>query len=142
MVIGFIILAIGLILGFPIYLTILSSGMYILFTQLNSDLTSITLILHDGVGKFTLMAVPFFLLSGAILDSTSLARKLVDWLFSMVASVRGGVPLSGVIANEFFGAISGSSAAATGTVGKILYPEISKLRSESFALGLLTSAGG
>lgn len=142
MLVGFIILAITLILGFPIYLAILSSSMYILLIKLEMDISSISLILHDGVGKFTLMAVPFFLLSGAILDSTSLAKRLVDWLFSMVASIRGGVPLSGVIANEFFGAVSGSSAAATGTIGKILYPEISKIRTESFALGLLTSAGG
>lgn len=141
MLISFLILFVFLALGFPIYVSLLASGMYTIHFVLGMDLSSVVLVLYDSVAKFTLAAVPFFLLAGAILESTSLSKRLVDWLFSMVRNIRGGVPLTGILANEFFGAISGSSAAATGTVGKILYPEISKVESESFALGLLTSSG-
>ncbi len=141
MIISFIILFGALILGFPIYMALLTSGMYLLIVELNMNLSSVSLVLYDSVAKFTLTAVPFFLLAGAILDNTSMAKRLIHWLFSVISPVRGGIPLVGVVANEFFGAISGSSAAATGTVGKILHPEIAKVKNESFAIGLLTSAG-
>lgn len=130
-----------LFLGFPIYISLLASSFYLLFFAVEMPLSNIILVLYDSVAKFTLAAVPFFLLAGAILQNTSMGRRLVDWMFSLVGSLRGGLPLTGLFANEFFGAISGSSAAATATVGKILHPKISKTNGESFSLGLLTSAG-
>jgi C4-dicarboxylate transporter DctM subunit len=97
--------------------------------------------LYDGVYKFALLAVPFFLFAGALVEKTSFSNVLIQHTLKWTTRIRGGVPLSGVIANEFFGAISGSSAAATGTVGKLLYPTISENQGESFSLGILTSAG-
>lgn len=75
------------------------------------------------------------------METSSMAKRMVNWLFYLVSRYRGGAPLTGVLASEFFATISGSSAASTATVGKILYPEISKASGESFALGLLTSCG-
>lgn len=141
MLISAIIFVLFLALGFPIYLALLSSGLYIIVFDMNMQGSSVVLILYDSVARFTLAAVPFFLLAGALTETSTLAKRLVEWLFSIVRHVRGGVPITGVLANEFFGAISGSSAAATGTVGKIMFPEIKKVEGEAFALGLLTSCG-
>jgi C4-dicarboxylate transporter DctM subunit len=141
MLISAIIFVLFLAFGFPIYLALLSSGLYIIVFDMNMQGSSVVLILYDSVARFTLVAVPFFLLAGALTETSTLAKRLVEWLFSIVRHVRGGVPITGVLANEFFGAISGSSAAATGTVGKIMFPEIKKVEGEAFALGLLTSCG-
>jgi C4-dicarboxylate transporter DctM subunit len=141
MLISAIIFVLFLALGFPIYLALLSSGLYMIVFDMNMQGSSVVLMLYDSVARFTLVAVPFFLLAGALTETSTLAKRLVEWLFSIVRHVRGGVPITGVLANEFFGAISGSSAAATGTVGKIMFPEIKKVEGEAFALGLLTSCG-
>ncbi|ALS22367.1 MULTISPECIES: TRAP transporter large permease [Paenibacillus] len=141
MIISAILFIVFLALGFPIYISLLTTGIYILVFEMNMDMSSIVLVLFDSVFKFTLAAVPFFLLAGALMETSSMAKRMVNWLFYLVSRYRGGAPLTGVLASEFFATISGSSAASTATVGKILYPEISKASGESFALGLLTSCG-
>jgi C4-dicarboxylate transporter DctM subunit len=127
-------------LGLPIYLSLLFSGLYILKT-INVASSDVIMSLYDGVYKYSLLAVPFFLFAGSLVDKTSFSNQLVQYVTRWTSRIRGGVALSGVVANEFFGAISGSSVAATGTIGKILFPVIRKNHGESFALGLLTSAG-
>ncbi|RSK55134.1 TRAP transporter large permease [Bacillus canaveralius] len=141
MLISIIILLGFMFIGFPIYIALLASSFYLLFFELSMSIQSVMLVLYDSVARFTLAAVPFFLLTGAILENSTMGERLVEWMYRVVGKIRGGLPLTGILANEFFGAISGSSAAATATVGKILHPKISKVESESFSIGLLTSAG-
>jgi len=140
MVISLVILLATMTLGLPIYLALLFSGLYVL-AVLDVPAGFVIATLYDGVYKFALLAVPFFILAGVLIERTSFSERLIDYALKWSKKVRGGIPISGVIANEFFGTVSGSSAAATGTVGKILFPVIAESEGESFAVGLLTSAG-
>ena len=141
MIWGIVILFTCLILGFPIYLGLLAGGLYILVIAYHIPVDMVVIGLYDGVAKFTLLAVPYFLLAGALMENSSISRRLVDCTVPWLVRVRGGFPIAGIIANEIFGAISGSSAAATATIGRVMFPEITKTNGEKFALGLLTSAG-
>ncbi|MEZ0199607.1 TRAP transporter large permease subunit, partial [Pseudomonas qingdaonensis] len=71
----------------------------------------------SGVNKFSLLAIPFFVLAGAIMAEGGMSRRLVAFAGVLVGFVRGGLSLVNIMASTFFGAISGSSVADTASVG-------------------------
>ena len=79
-----------------------------------------------GVNKFSLLAIPFFVLAGAIMAEGGMSRRLVAFAGVLVGFVRGGLSLVNIMASTFFGAISGSSLADTASVGSVLSPEMEK----------------
>lgn len=79
-----------------------------------------------GVNKFSLLAIPFFVLAGAIMAEGGMSRRLVAFAAVLVGFVRGGLSLVNIMASTFFGAISGSSLADTASVGSVLIPEMEK----------------
>ncbi len=79
-----------------------------------------------GVNKFSLLAIPFFVLAGAIMAEGGMSRRLVAFAGVLVGFVRGGLSLVNIMASTFFGAISGSSLADTASVGSVLIPEMEK----------------
>lgn len=79
-----------------------------------------------GVNKFSLMAIPFFVLAGAIMAEGGMSRRLVAFAGVLVGFVRGGLSLVNIMASTFFGAISGSSVADTASIGSVMIPEMEK----------------
>ena len=79
-----------------------------------------------GVNKFSLLAIPFFVLAGAIMAEGGMSRRLVNFASVLVGFVRGGLSLVNILASTFFGAISGSSVADTASVGSVLIPEMER----------------
>ncbi|MFI8740596.1 TRAP transporter large permease [Stutzerimonas zhaodongensis] len=79
-----------------------------------------------GVNKFSLLAIPFFVLAGAIMAEGGMSQRLVAFAAVLVGFVRGGLSLVNIMASTFFGAISGSSLADTASVGSVLIPEMEK----------------
>lgn len=79
-----------------------------------------------GVNKFSLLAIPFFVLAGAIMAEGGMARRLVAFASVLVGFIRGGLSLVNIMASTFFGAISGSSVADTASIGSVLIPEMEK----------------
>jgi len=79
-----------------------------------------------GVNKFSLLAIPFFVLAGAIMAEGGMSRRLVAFAGVLVGFVRGGLSLVNLVASSFFGAISGSSVADTASVGSVLIPEMTR----------------
>lgn len=79
-----------------------------------------------GVNKFSLLAIPFFVLAGAIMAEGGMSRRLVAFASVLVGFVRGGLSLVNLVASSFFGAISGSSVADTASVGSVLIPEMER----------------
>ncbi|GGM01364.1 TRAP transporter large permease [Pseudomonas asuensis] len=79
-----------------------------------------------GINKFSLLAIPFFVLAGAIMAEGGMSRRLVECANVMVGFIRGGLSLVNILASTFFGAISGSSLADTASVGSVLIPEMEK----------------
>lgn len=79
-----------------------------------------------GLNVFVLLAVPFFVLAGDIMARGGIADKLVAFASALVGWMRGGLAMVNILASMFFGGISGSSAADTTAIGKMLIPMMRK----------------
>ena len=82
--------------------------------------------ISDGIAKFSLLAIPFFVLAGAIMAEGGMARRLVSFANVLVGFVRGGLALVNIVASTFFAGISGSSVADTSAIGSVLIPQMVK----------------
>ncbi len=89
-------------------------------------LDAVMIAIGSGVNKFSLLAIPFFVLAGAIMAEGGMARRLVAFANVLVGFIRGGLSLVNILSSTFFGAISGSSMADTASVGSVLIPEMEK----------------
>ena len=89
-------------------------------------LDAVMIAIASGVNKFSLLAIPFFVLAGAIMAEGGMSRRLVAFAEVLVGFLRGGLSLVNILASTFFGAISGSSMADTASVGSVLIPEMEK----------------
>ena len=92
--------------------------------------------------KNVFLAIPFFVLSGAIMSAGSIARRLVAVAEALVGGMRGGLAVSALLASVIFASLSGSSPVTLIAIGGIMFPAM--LRAgyrEPFALGLVTTAG-
>ncbi|MEZ5844734.1 MAG: TRAP transporter large permease [Hyphomicrobiaceae bacterium] len=89
-------------------------------------LEAVMLKIADGVDEFALLAIPFFVLAGAIMAEGGMALRLVNLAKVFVGFIRGGLALVNVLASTFFGCISGSSVADTASVGSVMIPQMEK----------------
>lgn len=87
---------------------------------------AVMLKISDGVSKFSLLAIPFFVLAGAIMAEGGIARRLVAFANVLVGFIRGGLALVNILASTMFGAISGSSVADTSSIGTVMIPQMVK----------------
>lgn len=133
-----------LLLSSPLFLLIgFSTALgYVLF----DDLTWFEVAFGESMRKLTdkppLLAVPFFVLSGAIMSRGAIADRLVNVARAVFAGMPGGLGIATVIACMFFAAISGSSPVTVITIGGVMYPALVKAGyTERFSTGLVTSAG-
>jgi tripartite ATP-independent transporter DctM subunit len=89
-------------------------------------LDAVMIQMASGVNKFSLLAIPCFVLAGAIMAEGGMSRRLVAFAGVLIGFVRGGLSLVNILASTFFGAISGSSVADTASIGSVLIPEMEK----------------
>src|SRR3989449_6297091 len=89
-------------------------------------LEAVMLKISDGVDNFSLLAIPFFVLAGAIMAEGGMARRLVNLARVFVGWIRGGLALVNIVASTLFGCISGSSVADTASIGSVMIPEMIK----------------
>ena len=120
----FLLLAVGVPVAYTLGLTALVGAVY--FSGDMSFMTIVMLKMGDGVNKFTLLAIPFFVLAGAIMAEGGIASRLVNFASIFVGFIRGGLSLVNIVASTFFGAISGSSVADTASIGSVMIPEMDK----------------
>lgn len=103
-------------------------------------LEAVMIQIASGVNKFSLLAIPFFVLAGAIMAEGGMSRRLVAFAGVLVGFVRGGLSLVNILASTFFGAISGSSVADTASIGSVMIPEmVRKGYPRDFATALTVS---
>ena len=94
----------------------------------------------DVMNSFTLTAVPLFVFMGAIFFNTGVVRSLFNAIDKLASGLPGGIGHSVILANAVFGAMSGSSVAATALFGKTCYPDMKRLGySDKLSLGTLAS---
>jgi tripartite ATP-independent transporter DctM subunit len=89
-------------------------------------LEAIMIKVSDGTDDFALLAIPFFILAGAIMAEGGMAERLVNLAKIFVGFVRGGLALVNILASTFFGCISGSSVADTASIGSVMIPQMVK----------------
>lgn len=112
-------------LRFPIAYSLgISSVVTALYLRLPVELVAQNTV--RGINAFSLMAVPFFIISGDLMSQGGIADRLVKLANAMVGWMRGGLAIVNIVASMFFGGISGSSAADTASLGPILIPMMNK----------------
>ncbi|MGE6753745.1 TRAP transporter large permease [Rossellomorea sp. NPDC071047] len=130
-------LAIGVPIAFTLGLTA------VIFIMYYSDITLELIIqqLYLGTNSFPLLAIPLFMLAGALMNHGGISVRLINFALAIIGMVRGGLGMVNVVASVFFGAITGTAAGASAAVGQIMIPAMKeKGYSPSFAAAV-TSAG-
>src|SRR5262245_19705946 len=89
-------------------------------------LEAIMLKTSDGMDDFPLLAIPFFILAGAIMAEGGMAERIVNLAKVFVGFIRGGLALVNILASTMFGCISGSSVADTASIGAVMIPQMIK----------------
>jgi tripartite ATP-independent transporter DctM subunit len=114
--------AIGVPLAFSLGLSALIGALWI-------DLPpeAIMLKISDGTDDFSLLAIPFFVLAGAIMAEGGMAFRLINLAKVLVGWIRGGLAIVNIFASTLFGTISGSSVADTASVGSIMIPQMVRM---------------
>jgi tripartite ATP-independent transporter DctM subunit len=123
-----IVFTVLLALGVPIAFSI---GIATVATMLLSvdtlpALTTVAQRMAGGLDSFALLAIPLFILSGVLIGQGGIARRLIEFAKSIVGMLPGGLAFVNVISCALFGAISGSSVAATSAIGGFLMPAMEK----------------
>ena len=116
--------AILLILGCPISVSIAISSIATTLVNLPWDQTSFIVMqkMNSGVESFSLLAVPLFILAGNIMNNGGIARRLIRFAQLLSGRIPGSLAHTNVLANMFFGALSGSAVAAASAIGGIMAP--------------------
>jgi C4-dicarboxylate transporter DctM subunit len=78
--------------------------------------------LFAGVNSFSLMAIPFFMLSGELMDKGGISRRLVNFAHALVGHITGGLGMVDILTSIIFAGVSGSAAADTAAIGSIMIP--------------------
>ncbi len=84
------------------------------------------LSMFDGATNFPLLAIPLFILAGALMNTTSISRRLINLTSAMIGFVRGGLAMVNVGVSMFFAEISGSAVADVAAIGSVLIPAMKK----------------
>ena len=129
-------------IGVPISIALGLSSVLVVLAFSSSSLASLALKLFQAMNSYTLLAIPFFVLSAGFMMRGGLAETLVRFSTALVGHIRGGLAASGVLACVLFAAISGSSPATVLAVGSIaIAGMIQAGYRKEFAAGLICNAG-
>nr|MBP6251231.1 TRAP transporter large permease subunit [Rubrivivax sp.] len=135
---GFVLL---LLLGAPITVALGGAGMAA-YIVLDKDPIALVQIAFNSVGSFPLMALPAFVLAGALMEAAGISRRLVDIAESLAGPITGGLGVATVLACLFFGAISGSGPATTAAVGMLMIPAMTRRNYDRAYASAITAASG
>jgi len=139
----FIILFACMFMGMPIAIALGLSSVTTILLFSNDSLASVALKFFEATSEhYTLLAIPFFILSSAFLSTGGVAKRLINFAVDSVGHIRGGLAMASVMACMLFAAVSGSSPATVAAIGTIVIAGM--VRSgypESFAAGVIANAG-
>jgi len=134
--------AILLLIGAPITIALGVSSM-ISLVWLENDLVYLVQVAYSSVDSFPIMALPAFILAGALMEYSGISRRLVTLAEAIAGPATGGLAGATVLACLFFGAISGSGPATTAAVGMLMIPAmINRGYDKGYASAITASSGG
>ncbi len=113
--------ALGVPVAYALGLAALVAALWI-----DMPLEAVILKVSDGTDDFALLAIPFFVLAGAIMAEGGMATRLINLARVFVGAIRGGLALVNILASSLFGCISGSSVADTASIGSVMIPQMVK----------------
>jgi tripartite ATP-independent transporter DctM subunit len=113
--------AIGMPVAYSLGLAAILAALWV-----DIPLEAVMLKISDGTDDFALLAIPFFVLAGAIMAEGGMAMRLINLAKVFVAFIRGGLALVNILASTLFGCISGSSVADTASIGSVMIPQMVK----------------
>lgn len=115
-------LAVLLVVGMPISYAIGISSLIAILQTVPLDISVVTGAqrIFVGMSKFSLTAIPFFILAGNLMNQGGIAKRLVDFVMALLGKLPGALLVTNVGANALFGAISGSASAAAAAVGSMV----------------------
>ena len=115
-------------IGTPVAWSIIISSLFTLFVSIPflPALTTISQRMATGIDSFALLAIPFFILSGELMNSGGVAQRLVSFAKALVGFLPGGLALINIISAMLMGSVAGSAMASASAMGSILGPEMEK----------------
>jgi tripartite ATP-independent transporter DctM subunit len=142
LLIGFVVTA-GL--GLPLAFTLALTSFTYLVGSGGISLTILPIKILGGVDSFILLAIPLFILAGALMESGGISERIVDLAVAVVGWVRGGLAMVAVVAEVLFSGISGSTAADVSAISSLLVPSMKRAGysgAESVSIVAASSAMG
>src|SRR3954465_1792519 len=129
-------------LGVPIFVALIAAASIGIVAMNIGTMGPVHVALFGGLDNFPLLAVPLFIFAGEIMGRGGIARRLVEWVLSIIGGVRGSLALATIASSELFGAMSGSSVGCVPAIGRLLVPSLtSKGYSPVFSGSLIASCG-
>ncbi len=119
----FISFGVLLLLNVPISLSLGTAAMICMMAA-GVPMSTLPMSMYASIGKFTLLAIPYFILAGNIMEKSGISYKLIDFANKMVGHKKGGLAIVCVVTACFFAAISGSGPATVAALGVILIPSM------------------
>lgn len=137
----FIIFIALLLLNVPIALS-LGVASVVAMVKIGLPMDMFPMQVYANIGKFALLAIPFFILAGNTMEKAGISEKLIDLANKYVGHRRGGLAIVAVITSCFFAAISGSGPATVAALGVIIIPAMTKAGyGKSMSSALMATSG-
>ncbi|SKA71286.1 TRAP transporter, DctM subunit [Thiothrix eikelboomii] len=141
-VVFIVVLLAAMMLGIPIAYSLLLSGLALMFYLDLFDAQILAQNLIEGANSFPLLAVPFFMLAGEIMNVGGLSKRIVNLALTLLGHVRGGLGYVAILAACLMAALSGSAVADTAALGALLLPMmVAAGHKRATSGGLIASAG-
>ncbi|MEQ8355209.1 MAG: TRAP transporter large permease [Kiloniellaceae bacterium] len=123
----FVVLVALICINVPIAVALAIAGIIgLVGTEGTGSLVTVALDMYDGSTKFSLIAIPMFVLAGAIMNAAGISRRLINFVAALIGFVRGGLSMVTIGVSLFFAEISGSAVADVAAIGSILIPAMKK----------------
>jgi tripartite ATP-independent transporter DctM subunit len=135
-------LPIAFSIGVPAIGLMLTPGVFPVGVSISALGQTIIQLLFSGVDSFDLLAIPLFMMAGAIMEKGGISRQLIDFSDSLVGWAPGGLACACIVASMFFAGISGSAAADTAAIGAIVIPAMIRQGYPPAFAGAVVAAGG
>ena len=133
---------ITLAIGVPVVWSLALSSMVACLSIPGISLSFLAQKMELGSEQYSLLAIFFFMLAGAVMQHGGIAVRLIAFAKTLTGSLRGGLSIVTIVACMFFAALSGSSVATTAAIGAIMYPELVKDGYEKGYAAALPVVGG
>jgi len=116
-----------ILIGLPVFFaTLFAPGFMLLFNDMSRDIPLLFRNIYNGIDSFPLMAIPFFMLAGEVMNRGGITVRLVNFSQVFIGHVRGGLAHVNIMSSMLFAGLSGSAVADTSALGSMLIPAMEK----------------